>query len=197
MAGAQTLAGLYSLQQSATIARNQYQQLLSREQDLGAMANLQIADARVVSEALAPSTPAFPNKKLTLALAIVAALGIGVGLAFLNEYYIGGVTSASQLSNVLQAKVPVAIPSLVLSADDIVFADQIVTAPLSVYAETFRKLRSTVDNSLAQLRGEQFRTSGDSTKKPPLIMAPSPLGFSLKLITCFCCMSSAPKRPGG
>lgn len=159
----QTLAGLYSLQQSATIARNQYQQLLSREQDLGAMANLQIADARVVSEALAPSTPAFPNKRLTLALAIVAALGIGVGLAFLNEYYIGGVTSASQLSNVLQAKVPVAIPSLVLSADDIVFADQIVTAPLSVYAETFRKLRSTVDNSLAQLRGEQFRASGDST----------------------------------
>jgi hypothetical protein len=46
-----------------------------------------------------------------------------------------------------------------------------------------------------QLRSSTF---GDSTKKPPLIIAPSPFGFSLEAeSTLLSCMSSAPKRPGG
>ncbi|MES2844216.1 MAG: Wzz/FepE/Etk N-terminal domain-containing protein [Pseudomonadota bacterium] len=143
-----TLADLYNLQQSATVARNQYQLLLSREQDFGALANLQIADARVVSEALAPTSASFPNKKLILALAVVAALGIGVGLAFLNEYYIGGITSASQLQNVLQTRVAVSVPSMPRSDDNIVLADLVISEPLSPYAETFRKLRAATDLAL-------------------------------------------------
>lgn len=153
-----TLADLFNLQQSATVARNQYQLLLSREQDFGAMANLQIADANVVSEALPPSAAAFPNKRLILALAIVAALGLGVGLAFLNEYYIGGITSASQLQNVLQTRVPVSIPSVPPSVDALTPADTLVGSPLSPYAETFRKLRSAVDiaaRDAALVRNEQ------------------------------------------
>src|SRR5262249_16340267 len=40
-------------------------------------------------------------------------------------------------------------------------------------------------------------TSGESTKKPPLIQPPSPLGFSWKLVTSVSSSTSAPKRPGG
>jgi polysaccharide biosynthesis transport protein len=143
-----TLADLYNLQQSATVARNQYQLLLSREQDFGALANLQIADARVVSAALAPTSASFPNKKLILAMAVVAALGVGIGLAFLNEYYIGGITSASQLQNVLQTRVAVSVPSMQRSDDKVVLADLVIAEPLSPYAETFRKLRAATDLAL-------------------------------------------------
>ena len=60
---AEMLAELFNLQQGATAARNQYQTLLAREQDLGALANLQIAAARVVSEALPPQPPPSPNTR--------------------------------------------------------------------------------------------------------------------------------------
>ena len=145
------LADLFDLQQSASVARNQYQQILTRVQDFGALANIQIADARIVSEALPPTEAASPKWKLVLLAAGFAGLAAGVALAFLNEYYIGGVTSASQLRNVLQAKVPVTIPSLAVSKERPVFSDAIMTAPLSPYSEIFRKLRAAVDISLRDL----------------------------------------------
>ena len=40
-------------------------------------------------------------------------------------------------------------------------------------------------------------TPGSQTKKPPLIHAPSPRGFSAKRRTASPSTSSEPKRPGG
>lgn len=142
---AEMLTDLFNLQQSATIARSQYQTLLAREQDLGALANLQIADARVVSEALPPIAPAFPNKRLIAALALVGGLGLGVMLAFLREFYVGGITAASQLSNIIQAPVPVTFGLLEQVKSGTDPADVVLTAPMSLYAETFRKLRAAID----------------------------------------------------
>lgn len=146
---AEMLTDLFNLQQRATVARDQYQTLLAREQDLGALANLQIADARIVSEALPPNDASFPNKRLILALALVGGLGLGTVLAFLKEFYIGGIVSANQLANVLQAPVPVTFGLLeqVKSGEDP--AEVVVSAPMSLYAETFRKLRAAVDVGLS------------------------------------------------
>lgn len=146
---AEMLTELFNLQQSATIARSQYQTLLSREQDMGTLANLQIADARIVSEALPPNAPSAPNKKLILALAIVGGVGLGVMLGFLKEYYIGGVSSASQLQNVMQVRVPVTVPQ-VDAPENGSPADLVISAPMSPYAETFRKLRATIDMGMEQ-----------------------------------------------
>ena len=141
---AEMLTELFDLQQSATIARTQYQTLLSREQDMGTLANLQIADARIVSKALRPATAASPNKRLITALAVVGGLGLGILLGFLKEYYIGGVTSASQLQNILQVRVPVTVPEIDQPETGSP-ADMVTTAPMSPYAETFRKLRASLD----------------------------------------------------
>lgn len=142
------LAELFNLQQTASVARGQYQQLLTRAQDLDALAHLQIADARVVSEALPPLDPASPNRRLILALALLSGLGAGVFLALMQEYYIGGVTSAGQLRNLLQAPVPVTIPALAASGAAAHPADTVTRAPMSVFAESFRKLRSAIDTTL-------------------------------------------------
>ncbi len=40
-------------------------------------------------------------------------------------------------------------------------------------------------------------TLGENTKKPPLTQAPSPLGFSMKVVTLSPSMTMAPKRPVG
>ncbi len=145
---AEMLADLFNLQQSATIARSQYQTLLAREQDLGALANLQIADARIVSEALPPISAAFPNKRLITALGLVLGLGLGLVLAMLREFYVGGITSTSQLSNIMQAPVPVTFGMLEQVKSGADPADIVLSAPMSLYAETFRKLRAAIDVGL-------------------------------------------------
>ncbi|KKB12019.1 hypothetical protein VE25_09555 [Devosia geojensis] len=139
-----TLAELYALQQNAEIARSQYQQLLSRSRNLEAQINLQIADSRIVSPALAPQLPSFPNKTLILALAALGALGFGVALAFLYENLIGGFTTEAQMESVLRFRVASAVPRAKPQPEGGP-SDLMVNAPLSAFAEAIRRIRTVVD----------------------------------------------------
>lgn len=142
---ARTLTALYELQQEADIAQRQYATLISRMRDLEAQAVVQLADSRVVSEALAPNSPTSPNTRLVLAAAVLAGLGLGLGLAFLNEYYLGGVTSGSQLANLLPVPVAAIIPMAQVLRENASVSDNIPQQPLSGFAEAFRKLRAAID----------------------------------------------------
>ena len=142
---ADVLAQIYELQQGAELARSQYQTLLRRVQDLDAQANLQVADSRVVSAALPPRTASFPNRTLMLLLAAIASLGLGIGLAFLYENLIGGFTSEEQVESVLKLRVAAAVPRAKPSADSTSLADLVVKSPLSVFAESIRRVRATID----------------------------------------------------
>jgi len=142
------LTEVYALQQEASIARTQYQNLLSRMHDLETQARIQIADSRIVAPALAPVTPAFPNKTLVFLVALAASAGLGVSLAFLNEFYIGGVTSASQLSDILQVITAATIPKNPdTNKGQLSVADTVIDAPLSHYSESLRTLRAAVDQT--------------------------------------------------
>jgi capsular exopolysaccharide synthesis family protein len=117
---------------------------------------LQIADSRVVSPALSPSSPSFPNPPLFLALAAISAVVLGVGLAFLYEHYIGGFTSEGQVGSVLKLKVAASIPrhknghrGAGAEAGESV-ANQMIAAPLSIYAESVRRVRAEIDQAIRQ-----------------------------------------------
>src|SRR5471030_1339895 len=67
-------------------------------------------------------------------------------------------------------------------------------------AESWPPSASFSSGSRSQMQsssGIKSITFGDSTKNPPLIMPPSPFGFSLNESTLLSCKSNAPKRPGG
>lgn len=142
------LTDLYGLRQNAELARSQYQLLLSRLQDLETQADLQVADSRIVSPALAPQSPAFPNRPLIMALAGFGAIGLGIALAFLYENFIGGFTSEAQLGAVLKTRVASAVPRQKARADKESLANLMVAAPLSVFAESVRRLRATLQQTL-------------------------------------------------
>ncbi|MEJ2030263.1 MAG: Wzz/FepE/Etk N-terminal domain-containing protein [Maritimibacter sp.] len=141
----ETLSELYVLQQESTIAQRQYDNLLNRMHDLEAQALAQISNARVVSQAIAPGSASSPKSKLVLAMALVASLGLGLALAFLSEFYIGGIHSAGQLANIIGARVGAVIPLTPQTSDQHSIADTIIDAPMSAYAESLRRLRSSID----------------------------------------------------
>ena len=143
----QTLTEVYSLQQEAQIAQRQYDTMLLRLREIETQALVQIADSRVVSEALPPRQPSYPNKKLILALALFAGIGGGITLAFAYEYFVGGITSAIQLGNLLPVRVGAVIPREALPADQKTVADKVVNEPMSLIAESFRRLRAAVDRA--------------------------------------------------
>jgi polysaccharide biosynthesis transport protein len=147
----EVLTEIYSLQQSSEIARNQYQTLLSRLQELDAQASLQLPDSRVVSAALTPTLPSFPNSKLILGLSLIVSIGIGIGLAILREYFIGGFVSENQIEAVLKVPLSAIAPRQVsddlhkLASPTSSLSDLMVSAPLSLFSESVRRLRLTLD----------------------------------------------------
>lgn len=157
---ADTLTQLYSLQQSAELARRQYEQLLSRVQDVEAQANLQLADSRIVSPALAPLTPSFPNKLLLLTIAGIVAVGLGIALAFLYDSLIGGFTSETQLSSVLRTKTALSVPRVRVKSEKESLADLMATAPLSIFPESIRRIRVALEQSIRANRNVEGASGG-------------------------------------
>lgn len=162
------LARIFEIQQEAAIARAQYQNLLARSQDLENQAGVQIADSRVVSAAMAPTSPSFPNKKLVLALALVLGGGLGVFFGFLREFFVGGFTSSEQLQDALSAPVASAVPlAPTLDGNERTPADKVVTAPLSPYAEAIRRLRASIDHHLGV---DNSREDGAPREAPVILI---------------------------
>lgn len=149
---ADTLTQIFELQQNAELARRQYQTLLSRAQDLEAQTELQLADSRIVSTALPPNAPSFPNKRLILVLAGLAGLGLGVGLAFLYENLVGGFTTDEQIATVLKRPVAATVPRQQAKAESESHADLVATSPLSIFSESIRRARATIDQAMRQSR---------------------------------------------
>jgi capsular exopolysaccharide synthesis family protein len=141
------LARIYELQQSASLARTQYQTLLVRTEELATQADLQLADSRIVSPALMPATPSFPNPRLILSVASVLALGLGIALAFLYENYIGGFTSEEQQLALLKTFGSISVPRTRRPEGQLCLSSTIADAPLSGYSEALRRLRATLDQA--------------------------------------------------
>jgi capsular exopolysaccharide synthesis family protein len=151
-APSETLAQFYGLQQSAQIARAQYQTLLTRLQDFEAQASLQLADSRVISKALAPIDPSYPKTAAILVVMGLVALALGIGAGFLREFFIGGFTGEDQVEAVLNVQLASVVPheegSELERPHGRGLSDRIMAAPLSVFSESIRRIRVAVEQAL-------------------------------------------------
>ncbi|MCE6959233.1 AAA family ATPase [Cereibacter sphaeroides] len=159
---ADTFSRIYALQQEAGIARNEYQGLLTRMRQLDSLSTLQVADARVVSEALPPHAASFPDLPVSLGLGALAALILGCGLAFLREFRIGGYTSTGQLVSTLPVSDAVAIPAITSGK----IAGLVTDEPLGVYAEAMRRLRFAAQALLRSGEGRKGRIICVTSARP-------------------------------
>jgi capsular exopolysaccharide synthesis family protein len=169
------LTKLSSLRQSSEIARAQYQTLLSKLQDLDAQTELQLPDSRVVSAALTPTSNSYPNRNLILAISLIGALALGVGLAVTREYFIGGFTSHEQVQSVLRTTIAAVAPKQ--STSDTAKAggripDLLVTSPLSLFSEAVRRLRLALDR---EIRKKEWSSGVEEDDKSKIILVSSSL----------------------
>lgn len=77
---------LQELMREVETNRNLYDTFFTRIKEANQTRQLETANARVVDTAVVSSLPVKPNKKLTMALAFVLSLMLGVLLAFLLDY---------------------------------------------------------------------------------------------------------------
>ncbi len=158
---ADMLSDIFELQQNAELSRQEYQTILARTQQLDAQATLQVADGRVVSPALAPEQPSFPNIPIALVGAGILSLALGIGFAFFRENLVGGLLTEDQTEAVLGVRVAAVVPRLrgAHSANG-ALADQMISSPLSQFPEAIRRIRVTVDQMMRRLgpsTGQQKR----------------------------------------
>lgn len=168
--GPDILARVYELQQNSELARSQYQTLLSRIQDLDIQANLQLADSRIVAEAMTPERPAFPNVPMLLALAFGGSLALALAMAFLRENLVGGLLTVEQATAVLKTPVASALPRLRRDAQGGGPADLVVDAMLSPYAENIRRIRAALEQ---RLRRAMFQARNSHSAPSVVIMTTS------------------------
>jgi succinoglycan biosynthesis transport protein ExoP len=168
--GPDILTRVYELQQNSELARSQYQTLLARIQDLDIQANLQLADSRIVAEAMTPERPAFPNVSMLLALSFAGSLALALALAFLRENMIGGLLTVEQATAVLRTPVASALPRLRRDTAGGGPADLVVDAMLSPYAENVRRIRAALEQ---RLRRAQFQLQRSHSSRSMVIMTTS------------------------
>ncbi len=148
----QAAVELTALQSAATSARSMYEAFLGRLNQAQGQEGIQTPDARIISAAETPTAASFPNKPLTLGLAVPAAIILGLMVAFTLERLDSGFRTTAQIEALLGVPVLATVPEVKgVGREGVIAADAVIDKPMSGFAEAIRGLQlglriSNVDN---------------------------------------------------
>ncbi|WP_246152143.1 GumC family protein [Roseospira navarrensis] len=136
---------LRELEREAESSRVLLENFLSRSKETASQEGLQQADARIISEAKPPAAPSYPKKKLVLAVVLVLASAVGVGLAILLEALDRGYRSLDHVQRDTGVTGLGMVPRLPRGKlrGKAPF-DYVVRSPTSAYAEALRSAFNTL-----------------------------------------------------
>ncbi|MGE0060762.1 MAG: GumC family protein [Xanthobacteraceae bacterium] len=100
---------MHELEREVEANRNLYEAFLSRAKQTAAL-NLQIPDSRIVSQAEPPPSPSFPRRGLSIALALIGSLGLGIALALARSAFGKGFRSSAEVETMLGLQPLASIP---------------------------------------------------------------------------------------
>ncbi|MEO0061562.1 MAG: hypothetical protein RLZZ08_122 [Pseudomonadota bacterium] len=143
------MVGLDELERTAAASQGLYETYLNSYKQLAAQEGTQRPNARILSLATVPMLPASPNIPMNMVLALVIGLGAGLAAAYIAEGLFHGVTTAEEVENDLGHKYLGSIPLLAsVSKTARREVPAITEEPRSAFAESFRSLRTSIDQSL-------------------------------------------------
>lgn len=142
---------LRQLEREAEASRLIYQNFLSRFKETEEQDSIQQADARIISRAEPPGGPSYPRSTLTLVIAGVFGLCMGVAFMFLLERLDNVFRSGTQIEGAFGLPTFGMVPLLKRSRRRRDILDYVLDKPASSIAESIRSLRtalllSNVDN---------------------------------------------------
>jgi exopolysaccharide transport family protein len=141
---------LRALEREADASRALFESFLNRFRQTNETGGLTEADARVVAEASTPQNPSSPNVILNLALGVVLAGVVGVGLVFVLEMLDTGVHTDADIEKNFGLAHIASVPRLKVGLADrfggkvIDPAQYVLDKPLSGFSESFRTIRSAI-----------------------------------------------------
>jgi uncharacterized protein involved in exopolysaccharide biosynthesis/Mrp family chromosome partitioning ATPase len=100
-----------TLQRDVDTARGLYTNLLERLKDIDVVGQMKMTNISVVDPALVPDVPSRPRKLLSIAMAVMFGLLIGVGLAFFVEYLDNTVKTPEDVERLLHLPTLGVVPS--------------------------------------------------------------------------------------
>jgi succinoglycan biosynthesis transport protein ExoP len=143
---------LRELERNASADRALFEDFLQRSKVTEEQSSFEAREARIITPALAPSAPSYPNRGRVLLTALLIGLALGVGGAYGLEYLDAGFAAARQIEDTLRLPLIASIPhmdarELSFDGEARALADYLVARPQSALSETIRSLRSAVQMS--------------------------------------------------
>lgn len=133
-----------NLEREAQANRILYENLLARLQETNAQEDLQSADARILTQAKVPLRPITTARNRTMAVAVLAGIGTGIGLVFLLDKLNNSFRSPVQLEEMLGVPVLATVPRAGTRMQRADVIRTLRSKPNSSLAEAIRNLRTSI-----------------------------------------------------
>src|SRR3954454_11793392 len=132
------------LENEVELRRRSYEGLVERANSLAELDGMHEPDARVISEAVPPTTPIFPRPKLLVSLGGVVGLALGLALLVLLESRDCGFRGRAEVQASLGLPTLALVPELPAGRKATAPQDYVIEKPRSRYAETLREILAAV-----------------------------------------------------
>lgn len=185
---------LNELEREAQANRTVYESFLNRYKETSQQQDIQTADARVISKAPIPGSASYPKRGLTIGLALIISLMIGLSIALLLEQLDSGIRTSTEVEQILGLTHLVSVPEIPKekAADGrrLMPVEYVLAKPLSAFSESLRSLRSAltlsnVDNPpKVILFTSALPNEGKTTTAVSFARASAQAGLKTILIDC-------------
>lgn len=146
-------AKLQSLQREAETNQGLLQTFLERAKETSDRFELESADARLLANAVVPTSPSEPKTSIILAASIAFAGMLGLLLVYVAEQLDLTIRSGDDLEGALGVPCLSIVPKLTMVGGLINPHDYVLNKPMSAYAEAFRSLRAALWLGSEEARG--------------------------------------------
>lgn len=171
---------LRELQREAEANKTLYESFLNRFKQTSAQEDIQQADARIISDAMVPTTPSYPKKTPLVGFAFLGSIMIGILAAFGIERLDTGFRTGEQFEKMTQTPVLGLEPDMGTGE---LPHDVVVRRPVSSYAEAIRSICTALRYS-------------DIDNPPKVVMITSSLPNEGKTVFALSLARSAAKSGG-
>ena len=148
-----SLVRVRELEREAEASRTLYENFLEQFKQTNDQEEITEADARVISRAVVPRRQSSPNTTFNILLGLLLGLVAGLGAIVLAEMLDNGLSTGADVEREVGVNFIASIPDLNVGIVGLIRrlmrrtvdpGDFIVDNPLSMFAESFRTLRSTI-----------------------------------------------------